>query len=209
MAHLQDEAFNEFFPRAVRTGAAAFPISLIAGDLRAVKDTCDYVGINTYARDLVAFDLRKGLELFGRRFTAPDAPRGDPSVAPLYSEIFPQGIARVIDRLKDWGKPLYITESGVPDRADRLRPWVITEGVRAMHAAIEQGVDVRGYYHWSLVDNFEWAEGWGQCFGLVAMDHVTQARTPRPSAALYRAIAQANALTSEMLAAHTPATLEN
>ena len=199
VARLQDDAFNEFFPHAIHTGTAKLPLSLFAGDLHEVKDTCDFIGINTYARDLVAFDLRKGLELFGRRFTAPGAPKGDEGVAPLYSEMYPQGIGRVIQRIQSWNKPIYITESGVPDRADRVRPWVIAEGVNAMHTAIQQGADVRGYYHWSLVDNFEWAEGWSMCFGLVAMDHVTQIRTMRPSGNFYRAIAQANALTPEMM----------
>jgi beta-glucosidase len=200
VARLQDEAFNEFFPHAVRTGTAKFPLSTLAGDLRAVKDTCDFLGINTYARDLVAFDPRRATELFGRRFTAPGAPKGDDGVTPIYSEMYPQGIARIVDRVRDWGKPIYITESGVPDRADRLRPWVITEGVQAMHAARQKGADVRGYYHWSLVDNFEWAQGWTLRFGLVAMDHVTQARTMRRSGNLYRAIIQTNALTPEMMA---------
>ena len=68
-----------------------------------------------------------------------------------------------------------------------------------MHAALQQGLDIRGYYHWSLVDNFEWAEGWRSRFGLAALDLTTQRRTLRPSAAFYSAIAKANALTPEMI----------
>src|SRR5262249_44700324 len=58
VAGIQDAGFNDFFPRAIRTGRAAFPFSTFAGDLRSVKGTCDFIGINVYARDLVAFDLR-------------------------------------------------------------------------------------------------------------------------------------------------------
>jgi beta-glucosidase len=98
-----------------------------------------------------------------------------------------------------FGKPIYITENGLSDPDDRLRPWQLASAVKAMHAAIAGGVDLRGYYYWTLVDNFEWAEGWHMRFGLVALDERTQQRTPRPSAALYGAIAHANALTSAMV----------
>jgi beta-glucosidase len=66
--------------------------------------------------------------------------------------------------------------------------------VRAVHRAIEQGADVRGYFHWSLVDNFEWAEGWSTHFGLLELDRETQERRPRPSAAVYAAICRDNAV---------------
>lgn len=88
--------------------------------------------------------------------------------------------------------PLYVTEHGVRDADDALRPDVIRGGVRGMADAIRRGADVRGYFHWSLVDNFEWAEGWSSRFGLIAVDPATQARTPRPSAAVYAAICRAN-----------------
>jgi len=63
---------------------------------------------------------------------------------------------------------------------------------------------VQGYYHWTLTDNFEWAEGWTLPFGLVELDPQTQARTPRPSADLYAAIAQGDAITPELLDAYAP-----
>jgi beta-glucosidase len=70
-----------------------------------------------------------------------------------------------------------------------------------MHTLIQQGIDLRGYFHWSLVDNFEWSEGWTLRFGLYALDRETQRRTPRPSAKLYSSIVKANGLTD-------PTTLE-
>jgi beta-glucosidase len=63
-----------------------------------------------------------------------------------------------------------------------------------MHRAIQAGAPVKGAYFWSLVDNFEWAAGWAARFGLIALDPATQQRTPRPSAAVYAAIARANGL---------------
>jgi beta-glucosidase len=69
--------------------------------------------------------------------------------------------------------------------------------------AIQEGVPVKGYYHWSLMDNFEWAEGYAGRFGLYAMDYATQERSLRPSGALYGRIAAARSLPSELLAEHS------
>jgi beta-glucosidase len=204
VASMQDAGFNAFFPRAVLTGRACFPFSLFAGDVSAVQGTCDYVGINIYARDLVTFDPRRPTELFGRRFAAPGAPRGDGGVDALYGEVYPAGIARVARRVAVFDRPIYVTENGVADATDRLRPWVIARAVRALHEAIAAGIELRGYFHWSLLDNFEWDEGWSMRFGLVALDEQTQRRTPRPSAALYSAIAHANELTPAMLRRYCP-----
>lgn len=204
---LQDNVFNAFFPDAVRRGRVGFPVNLWAGNLRAVRGTCDFVGINVYYRDLVHFDLTNPLELFGRRTVHAGAPRGDPGVGAPGGEIYPQGIARIARRVAAFGKPVYVTESGVADATDRLRPWVVAQAVGAAHAARAQGVDLRGYFHWSLVDNFEWTQGWAQRFGLVELDHLTQVRTARPSAALYAAIAQGNALTRAQVAEYAPSAL--
>jgi beta-glucosidase len=199
VAGIQDAAYNDFFPRVVRKGRAAFPFNLMAGALHTVRGTCDFIGINIYYRNHVAFDPRRPGDLFGRRFSSESAPRGDPGINNFFGELYPEAILRVARRLADFGKPIYITEHGVADQADRIRPWVIEQGARNVHAAIQQGLDVRGYYHWSLVDNFEWAEGWTARFGLAALDLATQERTLRPSGAFYGAIASANALTPEMV----------
>jgi len=95
----------------------------------------------------------------------------------------------------------------VPDRDDKLRPWVIATAVKTMHSLIEQGQKILGYHHWSLVDNFEWDWGYAMKFGLVAVDPVTQERKPRPSAAFYSEIARANALTAGMVMKYVPEAL--
>lgn len=204
-----DTVFNEIFPRAVRVGSGALPFRPLLGDLGAVRDTCDFVGINTYYRDLVAFDPRQPLELFARRTIAPGARQGDAPSGMSWGEVYPQALLALAERVRAYGKPIYVTESGVADARDTLRPWVLAIGLKAVHEAIARGCDVRGYYHWSLVDNFEWAEGWGMRFGLVALDPVTQTRTPRLSAAFYSAIAQANALTPALVAQYAPDALQD
>jgi len=114
----------------------------------------------------------------------------------------------VVERLAKYGKPFFILENGVPDRDDKLRPWVIATAVRTMYDLIREGHNILGYHHWSLVDNFEWALGYSMKFGLVALDPVTQERKPRPSAAFYCEIARANALTADMVKKYVPEAMD-
>jgi beta-glucosidase len=89
-------------------------------------------------------------------------------------------LARVHKRFK---KPIFITENGLADAADEHRQWWLQESITAMEKALAHGVDLRGYFHWSLVDNFEWAYGWWPKFGLIAVDRKnSMKRTIRPSA---------------------------
>jgi beta-glucosidase len=111
---------------------------------------------------------------------------------------------RVLNRVKRLRKPIYVTENGLPDANDALRPSFLLSHLAQVQRAISEGADVRGYYHWSFTDNFEWAEGWALRFGLVALDHQTQIRTPRPSARLFSQMVRANAITREMVATYAP-----
>jgi beta-glucosidase len=96
-----------------------------------------------------------------------------------------------------------VTENGVADARDTLRPAALLAYVEAMHAAIARGVNVLGYLHWSLLDNFEWADGYHGRFGLYAVDfdHPERTRTRRGSAEVFARIARANAITDEARAA--------
>jgi len=107
-------------------------------------------------------------------------------------------VSAAVERCARLGKPIYILENGVPDAKDRIRPWLIVNVIRELHRLIGEGKDIRGYFHWTLTDNFEWSEGWGLRFGLFELDASTQQRTMRPSGRLYGAIAQANGLPVEI-----------
>ncbi len=93
--------------------------------------------------------------------------------------------------------PIYITENGIADADDDQRPRFLVRHLAEVARAIARGVDVRGYMHWSLLDGFEWAEGYAPRFGLVEVDRVTQERSPRPSAELYARIARARRIDAD------------
>lgn len=109
-------------------------------------------------------------------------------------DVYPEGLYGALLMLKRYGKPLWVSEAGVADARDAIRGEYITRLVRAMHAAIAQGADVRGYMYWSLLDNYEWAHGFEKRFGLVEIDYGTLERKIRPSASVYKQIIEQNGL---------------
>src|SRR5574341_704368 len=106
--------------------------------------------------------------------------------------------------------PIYITENGVPDPDDAHRPHFILDHLRRVWQALRIGLPVRGFYFWSLIDNFEWTEGYNPAFrfGLYEVDFETQERTPRRSARLYAEIAEAGKITSGMARRFAPEALD-
>ena len=119
---------------------------------------------------------------------------GESTDWPIF-KIYPKAIYHVLMKLKKYGKPIYVTENGIPDAKDRKRELYINAYLLEINNAIARGADVRGYLHWSLLDNYEWAEGYKYRFGLVAVDFKTQKRTIHESAYAYRHICEDNALT--------------
>jgi beta-glucosidase len=105
--------------------------------------------------------------------------------------------------------PIYITENGIPDRDDRYRPAFIATHLHQLWRAMREGVPVRGYYHWSLVDNFEWSEGYNPefRFGLFGVNFKTQERIPRTSGQFYEKIINQNGIGYETTAQYAPRAL--
>ncbi len=106
----------------------------------------------------------------------------------------PIGIYHVLSELKRFKKPIYITENGISDAADKDRATYIQEHLRYVLQAIHEGLPVRGYFYWSLLDNFEWSFGYTRRFGLVKINFDTLERTIRPSAFVYKKICETNSL---------------
>lgn len=135
---------------------------------RKVKKRCDWLGVNYY------YSAR----FFGYRIHDPETNYNDMGIP-----MEPANIQYELERL--WQKyklPIMITESGVADAKDQYRQWWIMETVTAIQKALKNGVNVVGYLHWSLTDNFEWDKGRWARFGLAEVNYTTQKRTLRPSA---------------------------
>jgi beta-glucosidase len=180
-----DRRFNDNFAESILTGEAPFPLNKFGGRLPEVIGTCDYVGINYYSRLRAGLALHSPRTLFFQLTVPPHKPQGDSGIEIPYGEAYPKGLRRAAERFAAFDKPIYILENGVPDRDDRIRPWLMRRAVKQMAKLLARGVDLRGYFHWSLTDNFEWNEGWHLRFGLIELDPTTQARKLRPSAQVY------------------------
>lgn len=188
LSRFVDRYFNENFAESILSGRAPFPLDKFGQSLEEVKDTCDYIGINYYSRMRAGLAFDRPQDLFFQLTVPRHKPQGDSGIEVPYGEAYPKGLRRAAKRFADFNKPIYILENGVPDRHDRIRPWLMKAAVKHMRKLLADGVDLRGYFHWSLVDNFEWNEGWHLRFGMIELDPATQARRPRPSAEVYAEI---------------------
>lgn len=197
-AWAHDLGFNKATIKAVWDGWWLPPLGF--GPAFATRRTLDWFGLNYYTRDLIAFDRRSEEGPLGVMTHADDAELMDAG----YGELYPAGLYRALKRLSRLGLPIHITENGIPDADDDQRPRALLLHLHQLWRAIQENIPVMSYYHWTLVDNFEWADGWTMPFGLIELDPKTQVRTPRPSADLYAAVAKSNAITPEMIDAYAP-----
>lgn len=126
---------------------------------------------------------------FPRKIRLDDNPASD-----LNWEIFPAGIYFIINWLKKYKLPIYVTENGLADTDDSMRGQFIKDHLYWVYKSISDGADVRGYFYWSLLDNFEWDKGFWPRFGLIEIDYKTLNRKIRPSAYEYKKIIENNGL---------------
>ncbi|MEK7090227.1 MAG: family 1 glycosylhydrolase, partial [Patescibacteria group bacterium] len=138
--------------------------------LRHVHNEMDFIGCNYYFHNRINYGFNKN---------------ENKRVNDMGWEIYPEGMYHVLLNLKKYNKPIYITENGIADARDTLRADFIKESLRYTLNAIRSGVDVCGYFHWSLLDNFEWDKGFWPRFGLVEVDYQTMERRIRKSAKLF------------------------
>mgnify|MGYP003290644341 CR=1 FL=1 len=174
-----DSAFNDSINKAMATGVFTFPM----GSSKKYKGNyIDFFGINYYTRNMV-----KGFKMF----TKVDAPHND-----LGWEISPACLQEFLERFhKEYGVDIYITENGTCDSKDAFRSKFIYD-----HLKVISNLDyVKRYYHWTFMDNWEWAEGESARFGLVECDFETQKRTIRPSGNFYSEIIKSKEITSKMI----------
>jgi beta-glucosidase len=145
-------------------------------------------------QDFIGFNYYRPQRLPGSFQELKKQPAAGEMAEKLNWEIYPAGIYTFLKDLKKFNKPIYITENGIADRTDNLRLKFIKDHLYWIHKAISDGVNVRGYIYWSLLDNFEWSQGFYPRFGLVEVNYQTMERKIRPSAFEYARISKDNAL---------------
>ncbi len=190
----QDYIMNGLTLKAMDEGVLPPPLSFNGHKLVGGPRASDWFGLNYYGQHRMQFDPRMAGELFGRQVQEGIRTEHGGN----WGDIYPEGITRGLRRLGAMGKPLMVTENGMFDPTDSRRPAYLLRHIKATHDAIQAGLDVRGYICWTLVDNFEWAEGWTTPFGLIEMNPQTQERNPRRSAAIYEQIIRANGIPKEL-----------
>ncbi len=195
-AKAADDLFSQWFiqpvmdgkyPDIIDTMSAAEKPVICDGDMAIISKPIDYIGINYYTREIIRASDTARFE----KSEAGPLPRTD-----IGWEIYSDGLTEVLLDMHNRYKlpPIYITENGAamkdvitPDGVqDHDRLGYYQNHLMAVHNAIKAGVDIRGYFAWSLMDNFEWAEGYAKRFGIVYVDYETQERTIKASGYAYR-----------------------
>ena len=150
------------------------------------KRTLDFLGVNYYTKDFIRFGGGGGLNPFGIVCPKEHHLHEIGEMNDLGWEIYPRGIREMVCSLARYQLPIVITENGVCTGDDGTRQGFIEEHLNQLANARSMGVPIQGYFYWSLVDNFEWAEGFKPRFGIVGVDYATQRRTVRESAKALR-----------------------
>jgi beta-glucosidase len=139
-----------------------------------VTSFVDFIGVNYYFHNRINYGFNKNRNI---------------KMSDMGWELYPEGILPLLSKLKKYKLPVYITENGLADSADNNRAWFIEITLRSVLKSIIQGVDVRGYFHWSLLDNFEWDKGFWPRFGLISVDRKNLSRKIRSkSVTMYKQI---------------------
>ena len=179
-----DSVFNSSIINFFKTGNFDFHLPLQAKlsfkNIEAIS-SMDFIGLNYYSHYLVSArpDLKEPFVFIQR----PDEIQTD-----MDYSIYPEGFYRALHTIKQLDVPIYVTENGIADKEDTRRSLFIERYIYAMYKAMREGVDVRGYFYWTLMDNFEWAEGYDKKFGLYSVNFDNQERTLRKGSNSFKKI---------------------
>lgn len=174
MSKIVEKQYNFSFTDSVIKGKPVSPVGKVS---LPGNGKMDFVGINYYTRFLVGFGAEP-------KITSGDLPKTE-----MDYEFYPEGIGRVVESFwKRYGLPVMVTENGIADGKDEMREEYILKTLEALSISVSKGVKLSGYFHWSLMDNFEWKEGFGPRFGLYRTDFKTFERTLRKSGKFYSKI---------------------
>jgi len=190
-----DPLFSGSYPADMLEFFGPLAPRIVPGDMRTISHRLDFLGVNYYTRQVVRADPEAP---FGVEYvTVPGGERTQ-----MGWEVFPEGLFQLLSRVHCDYSPqeIFVTENGAafPDEPgpdgkvqDKKRIAYLKEHILQCHRAISTGIPVRGYFVWSLLDNFEWTYGYTKRFGLFYVDYATQRRLPKESARFYaRVIAE-------------------
>lgn len=176
MAWVMDRVMNDSLLDALHTGHFRLVVpGMVSLDAKTVEaaGSLDFVGLNYYSHFYIRSQLNRE-----QPFTMRSRP-GEVQTDMPYP-VYPEGLYRALQRIARLKVPVLVTENGIADARDDRREDFIRRYLYVLARAKQDGVDVRGYYYWTLMDNFEWAEGWHMKFGLYAMDPADRVRRFRP-----------------------------
>lgn len=194
--------YNLSFPRTLQTGKCS--LAGLTAVLPEARSTQDFLGLNYYTCATAAVNLFKKQDLyiqFGH-------PKGCEISDTGHMANVPNGFFEGLKFANSFGIPVHITENGIEDADDDLRPRYLLQHLHQIWRAVNFNMPVKSYFHWSLVDNFEWERGWTQRFGLWGLDIETQARTRRSSVNIYEAVCRENGIASDMVQKYAPEIFE-
>ncbi|HHU49168.1 MAG: glycoside hydrolase family 1 protein [Caldicoprobacterales bacterium] len=185
-ARVMDYLFQDALTKSMADGCLRAPLG--TGAPLGKGKFLDFFGLNYYTRDAVRF---RGFQ----NLVMPNTPVND-----LGWEIYPEGLSRLCTRIyEQYRVPIWITENGTCDENDNFRSRYIYEHLREVAKLCRNGIPIERYYHWTLMDNFEWAEGESARFGLIHVDYNTQKRTIRESGSFYAQICKNLEVSNEMI----------
>jgi beta-glucosidase len=191
LVRLCDSAYNHAFLEALCTGTLTVRMPGLfnaSQEIAGGRDSLDYVGVNYYTRARLRFVPRRPFFEFHYR---------DPlhrGLTDIGWEQYPEGLGLLLQAVHRYRLPIWVTENGIDDRQGGRRTAFLHDHWRELLIAQAAGVDVRGYLYWSLLDNFEWLEGWGPRFGLYHVDFQTLERRRTPACDYFRDTAQTRVL---------------
>lgn len=202
MVYLTSSVFNNPVPNALKSGVLRLPWTQTR--LPEAKGTQDYLGLNYYTREYITFSLLKPDYAFMRTSFREEA---EVSTTGFIANE-PEGMFEALKWALKFEVPIIVTENGIEDKEDIVRPSYIIQHLHQIWRGVNFNWPIKGYFYWTLVDNFEWERGWTQRFGLWELDIETQARRKRPSADLYAEICQQNSIPADLVRKYAPHILE-
>jgi len=199
--NLMDQSINRSFPDALVDGKVKilFWKTFVENAIKSM----DFFGLNYYSRDVVAFDITRPQDIFRKV----SVPHGALLSENQFIAHIPEAIFDAVKWARRYHLPIYLTENGVEDSKDVLRPRFLVENIHQLWRAVNFNWNVKGYFHWSQVDNFEWERGWTQRFGLWGLEVATQKRIRRRSVDVYGDICKNNGIRYEMVEQYVPEVL--